>query len=87
MTEGRRLVTVTWDEGKLSGDEQLVASLLALSGSGEVVGIDKNGHAIEASLEKPDLALETICYWIGEAVAVDGDLPAGVKLEEHLDEA
>jgi hypothetical protein len=86
--EGRwrgRDVSVTWEDGELSGDAELVASLRQLDGSGEIIGFTPESQAsgrlvlrpsecLEARLSSRELALDTICYWIGDITGVSGDL-------------
>lgn len=85
VAHNRRLVTVTWDDGKLSGDPELTVSLRALDGSGEVVGFDDGNHELVADLSSPSLALETISYWMGEVLAIDGEIPPDVSVGDYLD--
>lgn len=87
MCRGGRRVSITWDRGEVSGDPELAESLRALDGSGEVVGIRGDGgksHVVEASLSRRDLALDTICYWIGHVTALHGDL-GGANPDDFID--
>ena len=82
-----RNVQVTWDAGTLSGDDdEFITSLRSLDGSGEIVGFDEHGKPILASFAAPEVALETICCWMGEVHTIDGELPPGLDPGDYIDE-
>ena len=76
-----RNVAVTWNNGELIGDPELVSSLRLLDGSAEIIGLDDDDRPIEASLSSTSAALDTICYWVGDIRKIEGDTgginPAG----------
>lgn len=74
-----RNVAVTWNNGELTGDPELVSSLRRLDGSGEIVGLDDDDRPIEASLSSTSAALDTICYWVGDIRKIEGDT-GGINL-------
>jgi hypothetical protein len=81
---GGRRVSVTWEDGRVSGDEPLVSNVRAMDGVGEPVADTPEGMRY-ASLATPEEALDTITYLMESVESVMGDLPPGVVEGDYVD--
>ena len=80
-----RPVVVTWDDGDLDGDATLVAELQALDGVAEPVRTMPDGSLRFVDLADPETALDTIFYVVQRIDDIEGDVPAGVTVEELIE--
>jgi hypothetical protein len=81
---GGRRVSVTWEDGRVWGDEPLVSNVRAMDGVGEPVADTPEGMRY-ASLASPEEALDTIAYLMGSVESIMGDLPPGVLEGDYVD--
>jgi len=77
-------VTVTWDDGRLQGDGDVVSYLLAQEQCGEPIGV-QDGRVVEASFRSRAEALDSLFSLIGPFSAVRGDL-GGASPEDFMAE-
>jgi len=79
-----RPVQVTWRDGRLEGDPDLVRLFEAYVEAGEPIAVGPDGAVVEADLADPVKAFMTILMDIEVVTALEGDPPPGIDFAAEL---
>jgi hypothetical protein len=77
-------VQVTWRDGRLDGDPDLVKLLEAYVEAGEPIATTPDGDVVEADLTDPVKAFTMIVGQIPVVTALEGDPPPGIDFAAEL---
>jgi hypothetical protein len=79
-------VQVTWRDGQLEGDPDLVSLFQAHAEAGEPIATTPDGDVVEADLTDPLTAFLMIVGQIPVVTALEGDPPPGIDFAAELAE-